>query len=222
PLATLSMTMDIATVPIVEHSLVAFDEERDFQWVVHADMLKSFEEEEWTFMPTKKNMKAMSALLKYNARADTGCRKSILKVRELKYVGARESSEYPTMYIHGDGAPLAFAHPYRDLPLIKSRVHPFLVVHKAINFVLRRTHPAVIRDLKPIYAAAARLQRQWSLMPPPEFNYGPDIHDEERHPASATNYATELRERQVPDGQTHQVANTSGGESHSKPTASSL
>ncbi|KAL1742930.1 hypothetical protein HDZ31DRAFT_42089 [Schizophyllum fasciatum] len=166
---------------------------RSSSTTVRLDMLQSFKQEDWTLMPSPDTLKKMQALLQYNARAKASSRKDVTQVfsadeheYELKFFGERsDPAEYPTIFVDaGDPSPRAFQHPYHDLPKIRSRIHPFFVVHEIKNFTTYRSHPGDARALKALHIAAANVARLWLNTPPPAFKYGPDIADEHRHTRS--------------------------------------
>ncbi|KAL1742934.1 hypothetical protein HDZ31DRAFT_42085 [Schizophyllum fasciatum] len=109
PLDKLSLTESVPTAPLNEHTLVAFDKERDYQriWTpewylglpkgklplesdlnrleMRAYMLQAYKEDGFMLVPTAATMKAMSAMLRRNNRATIRSRKRVLQVFPSQY-----------------------------------------------------------------------------------------------------------------------------------------
>ncbi|KAL1746767.1 hypothetical protein HDZ31DRAFT_33462 [Schizophyllum fasciatum] len=191
PLASLSLSPSSTELQLVEHPLVHFDPEKDFQWVMRSDMLNSFLKQDWTLLPTAETLQAMMAMARRNARADASSRKVFTEVRfseceheyDLKYI-ARVKSSSPIYVDLGNGEHRAYDHPYVDLLRVKSRAHPFFVIVMVDRFVKNYSRACSLRDMKVIHGASARLTHLWSSSPPVEYKYGPNVRDEHRHPRS--------------------------------------
>ncbi|KAL1703168.1 hypothetical protein EV121DRAFT_281327 [Schizophyllum commune] len=212
PLSALSFTKDAASIPVVERTLLTFDEAVEFQviwtlewcWGVErggipltgplncmelrADMAKSFDEEDWTLIPTRKTLRAMLNLLRHNARAKASSRRNAMKAQEckykLKFIGHREPGEEPTIYAAiGDAEPVAFEYPYKDLR-IRSCAHPFIVVYKAHLIATIRKNGWNANMLESLHETTLKISMRWRETPPAEFKYGPDFPPEHCHPGS--------------------------------------
>lgn len=176
--------------------------------VVRADMAKSFDDEDWTLMPTRENLREMSHLLRHNARADARSRRNAIEVRadlarspshtdhqsqefrpedceyELKFIGYRKPGEEPTIYAAiGDAEPKAFQFPYTDLR-IRSCAHPFYVVYRAHLLVTVRHHSWNDKTLPSLNEDTVKISKRWRQTPPAEFRYGPAFPPEHCYPGS--------------------------------------
>ncbi|KAL1713083.1 hypothetical protein EV715DRAFT_296435 [Schizophyllum commune] len=215
PLTAISFSKDIDLIPVVERTLVTFDEAVEFQviwtlewcWGVErggiplksplnsmelrADMAKSFDDEDWTLMPTRETLREMSHLLRHNARADARSRRNAIEEfrpedceYELKFIGYREPGEEPTVYAAiGDAEPKAFTFPFTDLR-IRSCAHPFYVVYRAHLLVTVRHHSWNDKTLPSLNENTIKISKRWRETPPAEFRYGPDFPPEHCHPGS--------------------------------------
>ncbi|KAL1694692.1 hypothetical protein GGG16DRAFT_122383 [Schizophyllum commune] len=215
PLTALSFSKDIGSIPVVERTLVTFDEAVEFQviwtlewcWGVErrgiplqsplnsmalrADMAKSFDEEDWTLMPTRKTLRAMSHLLRHNARANARSRRNAIeefrseKCRyKLKFIGHREPGDEPTIYAAiGDAEPVAYKYPFKDLR-IRSCAHPFIVVYRAHLIATIRHHGWNGNALESLHDNTLKISMRWRETPPAEFKYGPAFPPEHCHPGS--------------------------------------
>ncbi|KAI5886953.1 uncharacterized protein SCHCODRAFT_02515710 [Schizophyllum commune H4-8] len=212
PLSALSFSEDAACIPVVERTLLTFDEAVEFQviwtlewcWGVErggipltgpfnrmelrADMAKSFDEEDWTLMPTRKTLRAMSHLLRHNAQADASSRRNAMKAQKckykLKFVGHRKPGDEPTIYAAiGDAEPTAYKYPYKDLR-IRSCAHPFIVVYKAHLIATDRHNGWNHHALESLHDNTLKISMRWRETPPAQFKYGPDFPPEHCHPGS--------------------------------------
>ncbi|KAI4518555.1 hypothetical protein K525DRAFT_208222 [Schizophyllum commune Loenen D] len=215
PLTALSFSKEIGPIPVVERTLITFEEAMEFQviWTLEwcwgvdrggihlkiplnrmelrADMAKSFDDEDWTLMPTRETLRGMSHLLQHNARADAHSRRNAIEEcrpkeceYELKFVGYREPGEEPTIYAPiGDAEPRAFEFPYTDLR-IRSCAHPFYVVYRAHLLVTVRHHSWNDKTLPSLNENTMKISKRWRKTPPTEFRYGPDFPLEHCHPGS--------------------------------------
>ncbi|KAI5831822.1 hypothetical protein K523DRAFT_236622 [Schizophyllum commune Tattone D] len=209
PLTALSFSKDIDPIPVVERTLVTFDEAVEFQviwtlewcWGVErggiplesplnmrADMAKSFDDEDWALMPTRETLREMSHLLRHNARVDASSRRNAIEAQdcqyELKFIGYREPGEEPTIYAAiGDAQPKAFQFPYTDLR-VRSCAHPFYAVYRAHLLVTVRHHSWNDKTLPSLNENTMKISKRWRETPPAEFRYGPDFPPEHCHPGS--------------------------------------
>ncbi|KAL1713097.1 hypothetical protein EV715DRAFT_212401 [Schizophyllum commune] len=215
PLSALSFSKGGGNIPVVERTLLTFDEAVEYQviWTlewcwgverggipltsslntmeIRTDMAKSFDDEDWTLMPTRETLREMSHLLRHNARADARSRRNAIEEfrpeqceYELKFIGYREPGDEPTIYAAiGDAEPKAFKYPYTDLR-IRSCAHPFYVVYRAHLLVTIRHHSWDDRTLPSLNENTIKISKRWRETPPAEFRYGPAFPPEHCHPGS--------------------------------------
>ncbi|KAL1672569.1 hypothetical protein EV122DRAFT_255753 [Schizophyllum commune] len=177
PLTAISFSKDIDLIPVVERTLVTFDEAVEFQviWTL-----------EWCWgverggIPLKSPLNSMEC----ESRASESEFRPEYCEYELKFIGYRKPGEEPTIYAAiGDAEPKAFKFPYTNLR-IRSCAHPFYVVYRAHLLVTVRHHSWNDKTLPSLNENTMKISMRWRKTPPAEFRYGPAFPPEHCHPGS--------------------------------------
>ncbi|KAL1660109.1 hypothetical protein GGF50DRAFT_63895 [Schizophyllum commune] len=192
PLTAISLTESISDVPLEDRAVVSLDQNLDYQRVMRADMVQSYNEDGWRLVPTPDTLKAIETMLRHNARADDNSRKVFTEEfpgpnheYELIPAALKLEGRRPTIYIDvGEATPRAFNYPYSDLPTVKSRAHPFFVLDSLEGFMLGGARLLRYPWMRPYRQAALRVSGLWRGTPPVEFRYGSALPLEHRHPGS--------------------------------------
>ncbi|TRM63509.1 hypothetical protein BD626DRAFT_402514 [Schizophyllum amplum] len=163
---------------------------------LRSDMAQSLLKDQWTFMPTQETLRIMLEISKHNQTADLQSRRRCFQeLPDAEY----EYDVVPLWMVkHGrpvlyaeDGAKIkAMRAPYKDLPRITSRTHPFFVAFMASG-QLDRCAPILYSDKKSrsLTSTVGCLIMSWLHEPPTAFLVGPDIWKTHRHPLSDDGHA---------------------------------
>ncbi|KAL1740107.1 hypothetical protein HDZ31DRAFT_48155 [Schizophyllum fasciatum] len=170
------------------------------------DMLAGLEDLQWVFLPTKGTLDAICEMAEFNKTASLESRKHFLRVCLLSSGHLTDTynlQEFPEVEYEYDVVPLhllqhrfplyvqrgtaikAFRAPYRTVPRIRSRAHPFIVAFYALD-QLDMSAALVMPEKKAraLMAPLGHIISCWMVQPPPEFLIGPDVWWSHRHPLS--------------------------------------
>ncbi|KAL1737814.1 hypothetical protein HDZ31DRAFT_15699, partial [Schizophyllum fasciatum] len=233
PSTVLSLHENTTDVPVIHHRIVRIDASRfrlqvqhlEYYWglmkgelnfdsslnhiELRSDMVELLEMFDWTPMPTWETLKRMLAMAKFNMTASLHSRKNFLQEfpdEEFEYDFVPTGmAEYlrPTVYIRDAGGCKAFQVPYKGVPRLRSRAHPFFVLFLADDQV-RLSPPSAMPCMKAKRRidAMTAIINCWKAQPPEMFLIGPDVWKEHRHPMSDDGRAA----RRIP--QSSQVSNS--------------
>ncbi|KAL1756885.1 hypothetical protein FB107DRAFT_289775 [Schizophyllum commune] len=201
--------------PVVNHRLVALDEGAyrrqiehfEYHWgmqkgeldlhsplnhiQLREDMVSSLNDLEWILMPTKATLNAMYRMAEYNQSADIHSRKHFLtefpeEEYEYDFVPLYYLKHRHALYVDRGSTVKPCRAPYRTLPRIRSRAHPFFVAFLA-DCQLDRCAAIVMPEAKArlLMRSVGRIVCCWMAEPPSEFLNGREaIWRTHRHPLS--------------------------------------
>ncbi|KAL1698685.1 hypothetical protein EV121DRAFT_217744 [Schizophyllum commune] len=171
------------------------------------DMVEALDNLEWVMILTKETLDAIYEMAEYNKTADIQSRRHFLKVNypliieklELKSPQKFPEGEYEydfvplfylkhrnTLYVDRGTSTKAYRTPYRTLPRLRSRAHPFFVIFFADN-QLDMCCATVMPEKKArtLKSSLGRIIRCWTNQPPLHFLLGDEATWEaHRHPLS--------------------------------------
>ncbi|TRM63416.1 hypothetical protein BD626DRAFT_568821 [Schizophyllum amplum] len=205
--------------PIVSHRIITLDAGRyrrqiehfEYHWglqkgeldldsphnhiELRSDMDERLRDLEWTLVPTSETLQLMLEVSKYNMTASLESRKHCLN----EFPDAEHEYDIvplfllqngrPALYVNEGKSTKTFRAPYKALPRIKSRAHPFFVVWMASEQLVG-TAPILFSEKKStsLTAPVGRVVHCWTQEPPQAFLIGPDVWKEHRHPLSDDGY----------------------------------
>ncbi|KAL1674761.1 hypothetical protein EV122DRAFT_281757 [Schizophyllum commune] len=221
PSGALSIHKDVRTNVLVNHRLIDLDEgcyRRQFEhfeyyWgmekgelnlhsplnhiELREDMISALKNLEWTLMPTKVTLDAMHRMAEYNKTSDLHSRKHFLKefpaqFYEYDLVPLFYLKHRTTLYADRGGTIKAYRTPYRTLPRLRSRAHPFFVAFLA-HRQLMKCSALVMPEAKAraLMRSVGRIVRCWRGQPPLDFLVGDEaVWEMHRHPLSDDGHAS--------------------------------
>ncbi|KAI5824941.1 hypothetical protein K523DRAFT_375988 [Schizophyllum commune Tattone D] len=192
------------------------------------DMVEALDNLEWVMIPTKETLDAIYEMAKYNKTADIQSIKHFLKVSYpliIEHLELTSPQEFPegeyeydfvplfylkhrnTLYVDHGTSIKAYRTPYRTLPRLRSRAHPFFVIFFADN-QLDMCCATVMPEKKArtLKSSIGRIIRCWTNQPPLHFLLGDEANWEaHRHPLSDDGHAAYLSLVQESSENTTQV-----------------
>ncbi|KAL1735031.1 hypothetical protein EV714DRAFT_268305 [Schizophyllum commune] len=157
---------------------------------LRSDMVRRMDDCEWTLLPTKKTLKAITALSDFNTAADASKRKRFtedLPAQEYEYeflpmqISKRDC---PSMYLKRGSTTRTIHRAYSKMPRIKTRAHPLFVIFRAFNDIVSGSFSMPDAKVQRLTQLLNDVLRRWEPPPPVEFLVGPDVWAEHRHPSS--------------------------------------
>ncbi|KAL1734968.1 hypothetical protein EV714DRAFT_201390 [Schizophyllum commune] len=171
------------------------------------DMVEALGNLEWVMMPTKETLDAIYELAEFNKTADIKSRRHYLKVSYpliIEHSVLTSPQEFPegeyeydvvplfylkhrnTLYVDRGTSSKAYRTPYRTLPRIRSRAHPFFVTFFAddqLSMCCATVMPE--KKARTLKSSVGRIIRCWMAEPPSAFLEGDQaIWKAHRHPLS--------------------------------------
>ncbi|KAL1739606.1 hypothetical protein HDZ31DRAFT_68767 [Schizophyllum fasciatum] len=214
PSENISKRKDMHDLPIVNHRILALDQGRyrrqiehfEYYWgmqrgeldlssplnhiELRKDMVAGLKDLEWILLPTKQTLDAMYEMAEFNKTAGFQSRRHFLKEfpegeYEYDVVSLFLLQHRCPLYVQRGAAVKALRAPYRAVPRIRSRAHPFFVSFYADD-QLDKCAAIVMPEKKAraLMSSVGRITRCWMAQPPPEFLIGPDVWWSHRHPLS--------------------------------------
>ncbi|KAL1742941.1 hypothetical protein HDZ31DRAFT_42115, partial [Schizophyllum fasciatum] len=207
PSEFISVKKNTFDCPLIRHRVVALDPgryRRQYYWglqkgeldlesplnhiYLRADMVDELKALNWVLMPTRETLHDMHRMALYNATAAVQDRKHYLKAREYEYDFLPLhflKRGRPSLYITRGTITKAIRAPYRTMPRIKSRVHPFFVAFMASD-QLDMSAALVMPEKKArtLMDSVGDIVTCWADAPPSDFFVGPDVWKDHRHPLS--------------------------------------
>ncbi|KAL1674759.1 hypothetical protein EV122DRAFT_281755 [Schizophyllum commune] len=222
PSESVSTCKNLGSLPIVNHRIIALDEGEHRRQIEHfeyhwgmqkgeldlssslnhiqlrEDMVSALKNLEWTLMPTKEVLDTMYKMAEYN-NADARLRKHFLKeLPEAEYeyniVPLYYLKHRTTLYADLGGRVKAYRTPYKTLPRIRSRAHPFFVAFFT-DCQLDKCAAIVMPENKAraLMRSVGRITWCWWNEPPQEFLVGNEnIWKAHRHPLSDDGHEARL------------------------------
>ncbi|KAL1660242.1 hypothetical protein GGF50DRAFT_130437 [Schizophyllum commune] len=223
PSESISACKNLSSVPILNHRIMSLDkgeyrrqiEHFEYHWgmqkgeldlssplnhiLLREDMVAALKDLEWTLMPTKEVLDTMYKMAEYNKITDARSRKHFLKELpegeyEYNIVPLYYLKHRTTLYADLGGRVKAYRTPYKTLPRIRSRAHPFFVAFFA-DCQLDKCAAIVMPENKAraLMRSIGRITWCWWNEPPQEFLVGDkNIWKAHRHPLSDDGHEARL------------------------------
>ncbi|KAL1740307.1 hypothetical protein HDZ31DRAFT_47754, partial [Schizophyllum fasciatum] len=179
---------------IVSHRILALDQSRYRRQIEHFEYYWGMQKGELELSSPLNHIQQtsdrMHEMAEFNKRAGLHARKHFLEefpAGEYEYdvVPLYLLKHRHPLYVECGTAIKAFRAPYRTIPRIRSRIHPFFVSFYASD-QLDKCSAMVMPEKKAraLMSSVGRIISCWMAQPPPEFLAGPDIWWPHRHPLS--------------------------------------
>ncbi|KAL1734970.1 hypothetical protein EV714DRAFT_268241 [Schizophyllum commune] len=223
PSESVSTCQNLRSLPIVNHRIIALDkgeyrrqkEHFEYHWgmqkgeldlssplnhiLLREDMVAALKDLEWTLMPTKEVLDTMYEMAEYNKIADVRSRKHFLKELpegeyEYNIVPLYYLKHRTTLYADLGDRVKAYRTPYKTLPRIRSRAHPFFVAFFT-DCQLDKCAAIVMPENKAraLMRSVGRITWCWWNEPPQEFLVGDEnMWKAHRHPLSDDGHEARL------------------------------
>ncbi|KAL1701379.1 hypothetical protein EV121DRAFT_212248 [Schizophyllum commune] len=218
PPAILSTSMstrkDLDRLPTINYRLVDFDtgyyrrqiDHFEYHWgmrkgeldlstslnhiELRSDMAERMDKYDWTILPTKKTINAITALSEFNKTADVPKRKrftEVLPEQEYEYEFLpmyMAKRDRPLLYLKRGSTTRTINRAYSKMPRVKSCAHPLFVVFRTYRNILSGHASMPDAKVDRLSRMLVDVLRRWQARPPVEFLVGPDVWQKNRHPWS--------------------------------------